>query len=933
MIVRPTVATYRLQISSDFDLYAAARVVPYLANLGVDTLYLSPLLAARSGSAHGYDVINPTKADASRGGEKGLRALANVAHRRGMHLLLDIVPNHQAATPENPWWRDVLERGPASKFASTFDINWDREVGGRPQVVLPVLSDTVDESIRLGRVQLRVGPGELLLDVEGTAFPIGARATSRFLHAVRSHLRLEAGRPKRSSPRSWTHAKLRRLTFRKGRRPSNLAKAFARVLEEFQAPGPTGSLSEFARKMMDDLAYRPVPYWEDDAINYRRFFDVNHLVGVRVEDPQVFQRTHERIVEWVRRGYIDGLRVDHIDGLADPDQYLRRLQRALAKARQGTSPSVQLWVEKILARTEALAPEWPVQGTTGYDAMARLTGVLTNPDGAPSLAGAYEWVVRAPESFEREADAAKREVQRTSFRSETKRLASGIAAATSRNARFGKAIEAALISFTAGLPIYRTYGRNGTPPPEELEALAVAWRRAARRATPGGRRALGLVRDGLALDFATRSTLSKRRSAEGNRRRWQQWTPAVAAKGIEDTALFRFVRSVGLNEVGSDPAHFGTSLTEFHHFMIDRQALASGSLNATSTHDTKWGEDARARLMGLTDRAEEWARRLPMWFRWIEQRPRLQRSEPPIRRAEIYLLLQALVASRPINAREVIDYPERFRAYALKASREAKVGTSWRHPDLAYEQALDRFAAWLATAPTPPRFRRELEDWTRSLAYLGMWNSVAMTVLKMNVPGVPDLYQGSERSALHLVDPDNRRPVDFRALDRSLHRLMKRPGSMSLAGVRRLCQSWWTGDLKQYVTHRALQARSSHLDLLSNGRYVPLQASGREPQAVLAFARAWRDEWLLVAIGRHLARRGVSEDHPPDGTPWNGVEIALPPGAPRTWNDELIARRPIEMIGARSRLHVAEIFETLPVAILFGVTSKGTVGQAPRKRR
>ncbi|MFZ3355905.1 MAG: malto-oligosyltrehalose synthase [Thermoplasmata archaeon] len=931
MNMRPTVATYRLQIGPEFDLRAAARVVPYLANLGVDTLYLSPLLAARSGSAHGYDVIDPTRADAARGGERGLRSLARVAHRHGLHLLLDIVPNHQAATPENPGWRDVLERGPASKFASTFDIDWAEGRGSRPRVVLPLLAHSVDDSLRSGHIKLQVGSRGLSLEVQGSAYPIGVRGTNRFIHAVQAQLNREAGRRKGAKTEPGSIVDLRRMIFAQRKRSPELGGAIARALKEFQGAGPRGSRSEFARELLDDLAFRLVPYWEDAEINYRRFFDVNHLIGVRVEDARVFQRTHRRILEWVRRGYVDGLRVDHVDGLADPRQYLRRLQRALSKAREGGSPPVQVWVEKILGRSEAIPAEWPVQGTTGYDAMARLTGVLMDPHGAPALAAVYKWAVGAPESFEDAAYAAKRQVQRESFRSETKRLASGIIDVTSENARDGRAVEAALVAVTAGLPVYRTYDQIGKPPPQRAAVLAEGWRRAARRGASGRGRALRLVAQGLGLYGAQRNPETQRRRAEDNRRRWQQWTPAIAAKGIEDTALFRYIPYLGLNEVGSDPAHLGTSPEEFHQFMINRRASAIASLNATSTHDTKWGEDARARLMGLTERAVEWGRRIPVWFDWIDGRPRPPRPEAPIRRAEIYLLLQALVASRPIHGREAADYPTRFRAYAIKASREAKVRTSWRCPDLAYERALGRFATWLATAPTPRRFRSELDSWIRSLAYVGTWNSVAMTVLKMTVPGVPDLYQGSERSALHLVDPDNRRPVDFRPLDRSLRRLAKRPGPLSPSELRRLSQSWWTGDLKQYVTQRGLQFRRAHLDLVSKGQYIPLTTRGPDPNTALAFARVWGDEWALVAIGLHLARRRVSEQQPPRGSRWTDVEIALPPRAPRSWSDALVSRPPTERTRRGSYLRVAEIFETLPVSLLYGIASPDYVRRTPRK--
>jgi (1->4)-alpha-D-glucan 1-alpha-D-glucosylmutase len=929
---RPIVATYRLQIRPGFDLQAAAQVVPYLSRLGVDTLYLSPLLWARPGSAHGYDVIDPTRADPARGGEQGLRELARVAQQHRMHVLLDIVPNHLTATPDNPWWRDVLARGSRSKWASVFDIDWSSTRGRPSQIMLPVLTEPIDALLRKGRLKLRAGPRELSLEVEGATYPINARGTNRFLRAVRSRWVQYTDRRKRSPLRGGSLESLRRSIFGRAARSPAIDRAIAAVLHEFQSAAPRGVPNAFAPRLLNDQTYRLVPYWEDAEINYRRFFDVNHLIGVRVEDPLVFDRVHRRVLEWVRRGYVDGVRVDHVDGLADPLQYLQRLQRALSKARSRRKPPVRVWVEKILGPSEALAAEWPVDGTTGYDAMARLTGVLLDPEGASALASTYEWVVGARESFEAVSFTAKQQVQRELFRSETKRLASSLGERANRNAPDGRAAETGLIALTAGLPVYRTYCGDGVPRSSDAAVLAEARRCVRQRGSRAARRVLPSWMRGLDLDPPNRSSSAHRRGAVRIRRRWQQWTPAVAAKGVEDTAFYRYVPSVALNEVGANPGHFGTSVAEFHRFMLVRQRAAGASLTATSTHDTKWGEDARARLVALSDRADEWKRQIPAWFDWVDRRPPPKGGEPPVRRAEVYLLLQALVASRPIDGRERAGYPDRFRTYAIKASREAKVRTNWRRPDLAYEAAVGRLATWLATVPAPRRFRQELDHWTRSIAYLGSWNSIAMTLLKMTVPGVPDLYQGSERSALHLVDPDNRRPVDFVSLDRSLRRRRREAPPATSSTLRRLLRAWWTGELKQYVTQRALQFRRAHLELVTWGEYLPVRAEGRTPHEPLSFARKWGAEWALVVIGRHLGRLGASEERPPRGPLWAGMDIALPRGAPRTWQDTLVSRDPLEVTGARRRLKVGEIFATLPVALLYGRSSESLAASSPRRR-
>jgi (1->4)-alpha-D-glucan 1-alpha-D-glucosylmutase len=929
MRARPTVATYRVQVQPDFDLRAVARAVPYLVALGVDTLYLSPLLAARAGSTQGYDVIDPTRADPPRGGEAGLRTLARRAHAHDLRILLDIVPNHLAATPENPWWQDVLRRGPGSRYARVFDVDWKDGPGPRPRVTLPVLSTSLDEGIRTGRIALRLTPRALRLDVEGEPYPVEERATTRFLRRMRARLRAKARGP-RNRPAlrvADSVSRLRAEMFGPGRRPRRLHELAARVAAEFCEPGPAGSQFELARAVLDEQHYRLVPYWEVDGLNYRRFFDATHLVGVHVENPRVFRWTHRRVLAWVARGYVDGVRVDHIDGLAEPTAYLRRLRAALERARPERHPRIPIWVEKILAPGETLPSEWPVEGTTGYDAMTALTATFVDPRGKAALRATFRHVTGETRPYARVAFRARQHVVETLFRADTRRIW-GAAARRGAGGPVGRERAddpaAARVALTSALPVYRTYSLGGRPGTADRRALRRAEQQARRLAPGVSPHLLRRVRRELEGSGAVRERANAGRSRRRTARRWQQWTPAVYAKGVEDTALYRYPMLVAANEVGADASRVGLSQGALLAFLQGRRG--SGALSATTTHDSKWGEDVRMRLATLSELAPGWHARATSWVRWVRRGP----GGKTVSATDIYLLLQALVGSRPLGPTSAAEFPRRFRSYALKAVREAKVHTGWVRPDVGYESAVTDLAGWLARGPTPATFRRELERWTRTVAYLGQWYSLGLTVLKVGAPGVPDLYQGAERSALHLVDPDNRRPVDFVSLRRSLKRLLPRDEPADARALAALRTRWWTGELKQYVTARCLRVRRSHADLFARGACVPLPVRPSGPFGPLAFAIVQRPEWVLVAVGRGLAVRGAGEGRPPIGRRWAGHQLRLPADAPTDWNDELVRRSGPVCLEPRGRsLPLATVFAELPVALWYG-RSRGA-GRPPAR--
>ncbi|MGI0150513.1 MAG: malto-oligosyltrehalose synthase, partial [Thermoplasmata archaeon] len=750
MTPRIPTSTYRLQLSARFGFDRVRRILPYLDRLGVDTVYLSPILASQPGSEHGYDGIDPGRIDPARGGAAGFARLRRDLERRGFGLLVDFVPNHLAASLQNPAWRDVLARGPSSPYARIFDIDWSRGPEGRPAVVLPWLGRSRADAFRRGELAFDLDRGSLSLR-------FGVRKLPGSPAALRRLMEWDTGAE--ALP---------------GRRRPDRRRELRERLERLNR-GVTGRDRSRREQLLTEFSYRLVPWWEVGSVNYRRFFDISGLVGVRPEDPEGFRYLHRWLLPAARSGAISGIRLDHIDGLADPLGYLRRLRAALAGASSsGRRAAPYLIVEKILARDETLPASWPVDGTTGYEALVRITGVLVDEASAPRLSAMYARICpERPGSFADESYRAKREVAEELFPGEraelVRRIRGGRGATVPYGSRNG--IDRALVAVTAALPVYRTYYHlgpgGGRGRPEDARRLRAAISEARRR-DPGA-----LQGDGLRafLRLASGSGAIPPGSPPARfLTRWQQWTGAVAAKGGEDTAFYRHGRFLGANEVGGDPDRIATTLGDFHAFMRERARRFPHALTPTSTHDTKWGEDARARLVALTEWVEPWSVSVRRWRRdnrAFTSGPARRRVPSP---AEEYRLYQTLVASAPSPRSFSGTYPRRLEGHLVKAAREAKLGTSWMRPVPAHEEALTDFVRAIVTDPRGAGFRADLSGWVDRLAFFGGFYSFAQTVLRATLPGVPDLYQGSEGWNLTLADPDNRRPVPFGRLARGLAR-------------------------------------------------------------------------------------------------------------------------------------------------------------------
>ena len=823
-------ATYRLQLRAGVSLADAENLVPYLHRLGISHLYLSPLATAAAGSGHGYDVVDPNRVAPDLGGEPALASLAAALHARGMGLIADIVPNHMATAPGNVWWQDVLAGGQGAAHARFFDVDWApprRDLAGK--VLLPVLGRRYGQVLESG--ELRVEPGPVLAYLEHR-FPLA------------------------------------------GARPGELEAARANP--------------EALHRLLRRQAYR-LAFWRTGLgeVNYRRFFDVSGLVGVRVEDAEVFAATHAGLLRWAAAGLVDGVRVDHIDGLWDPAGYLRRLAAALP-------PGSPLWVEKVLAPEEELPTAWPCAGTTGYELGAAIDALLYDGGGAAPLDLLHAHCGAPHRPYAEVLRAAKREALEDLFPAEVAAMTATLAALAPQDragADLGTGeIRRALLELTAWLPVYRTYAEQ----PGSGLADAVA---GAARALPAA--------DGPALDFVAR-VLAGQAPAGADpgpwrdaAARWRQLSGPAMAKGGEDTALYRHVRLTSLNEVGADPDTAGLTPEAFHAWCARRLVLRPGGLSATSTHDSKRSEDVRARIHVLAEIAGLWSRHCARW------RAALGPAWADIDPTLALLLLQAAIGAWPPDPAGVPAFAERLGAYALKAAREARRQTAWMRPEPAYEARVARFVGSLFASQA---FLDDFLPLQKLVAFYGAVNSLAQVVLKAACPGVPDLYQGCETWSLSLVDPDNRRAVDFPRLEATLADLDA--GAPDAAA---LFRAWPNGRVKHWVTAAALRLRRAHPRLFAEGAYVPVPAAGRRARHLCCFLRHAGPDWVLAVVPRFPARLTGADRtgraEPPLGAVWEGTRLSLPPDAPTTWHSVLTGA---EVEGAE----VARLLSALPVALL-----------------
>lgn len=847
-------ATYRVQLGPAFGFDALRSVVPYLHTLGISHLYLSPVFRARTGSEHGYDVTNHGELNPELGGEGAFMALAEECRKRDIGLVLDIVPNHMAVmTGENPWWMDVLRHGRASRFASYFDIDWTpARAAMRNRLLVPVLADPQGEVIDQRRLALAFDPatGEFSVHYAGLAFPLD---------------------PDTCTP-------LRDAMAARGV-PEDRADHIQAALDDINRIGNEAN-AQLLTTLLAAQPYR-LAFWRvsGEEINYRRFFDVNDLAALRVEDMQVFEDTHALVARLWRAGAIDGLRVDHADGLYDPAQYFHRLRRLLAQS----APASRAWIvaEKILGPGEQLPADWKVEGTTGYEFASLAAAWLMKPEGADMLERTWQRFAGHAPSYGEVALECRRLAMRSSLAAEI----SGLAARLDRLAQMHRNtldftlfdLRQAIVEVIATFPVYRTYVTNGRPDARDAQYIrrAVGAARAQKIAAPRALDFLESVLLGTLADDPGRASAACEFVLK-----FQQVTAPVMAKGIEDTAFYRHPCLLAMNEVGGDPLCRGITTEALHRANEARARDTPHGLLATSTHDTKRGEDPRARLCVLSEVAHDWAACAARWRRLKSRR----RNAAPVGGVQEYLLLQSLLGIWPLQNEAGMqdELRSRMEDYAIKSAREAKLSTSWLEPDAEYERVLRAYVGVLLPGNDARGFRRYFEPVLDRVLYFGLFNSLATLVLKLTVPGVPDIYQGNELPALVLVDPDNRRTPDFAAHAAALEQMRTALAKQAPADLLRDCMvDWRRGHLKLFVTWRLLELRRLHPALFDQGEYLPLQVEGEKAAHLCAFARRIPGRMLIVVISRWGATLTSGELRVPVGeATWRDTRVLLPKDMP-----------------------------------------------------
>ncbi|MBI2859267.1 MAG: malto-oligosyltrehalose synthase [Chloroflexi bacterium] len=991
------VSVYRLQFNSSFAFQDAARLVPYLHELGVTDCYVSPYFKARAGSLHGYDISDHNALNPEIGSDKDYQDFVGQLQKHGMGQILDIVPNHMAIF-DNPKWQDVLENGPSSTYARFFDIDWEPiKAELHQKVLLPILEDLYGNVLESGQITLQFAQGFFFIDYRSHRLPVGPKTVvivlEPGLERLREHLtethqdflelqsiitacknlpeRSETA-PERVAERYREKEIIKRRLAELCARNKTIKATIDEVVKSFN--GVAGDTASFGKlhDLLEKQAYR-LSYWRVAAeeINYRRFFDVNELVALRMEDPVVFEETHRLVRDLLAKGMVTGLRVDHVDGLFEPSGYLWRLQEArwldLASVQPKQDPRLSqidnsilgkqlqarfkgerqndpnsdgirplfLVVEKILGEKESLDETWPVDGTTGYEFAVALNQVFVNRRHGRAFLDVYRWFTHSEESFQDMAYRSKNLVMRTSMSAEVNVLAHQLDRVSERSWQTRdftlNSLRDAIQEVVACFPVYRTYANAYRDSVDERDlAIINSAVSAAKRRNPAMSSAVfDFVKSALLLQYSAGMDEAGRDEQRLFVMHFQQFTGPVMAKGVEDTAFYIYNPLVSLNDIGGNPQRMGAPVEEFHQQNMRRLHSKPYSFVTTSTHDSKRGEDVRSRINVLSEIPGEWKSALARWYRLNRAKKGSVNGDPAPDRNEEYLLYQTLLGTFPakgLNKAQLTEYSNRIQSYMLKALREAKVHTSWISPNASYEEAVTRFVAAVLQPSPSNQFLADFKVLNSMVAACGVYNSLSQVVLKIFSPGVPDIYQGDELLAFNLTDPDNRRPVDFERCRTLLNDLKKEVAtSRDLAQfAKTLLRDRHEGRPKLYVVWQSLNYRKGNSMLFSQGEYVPLNAGGTKKTHVCVFAWQKGNQQLVVAAPRLVAGlTGATSRAPIGDEVWGGTYLLLPLNETRRRAyRNIFTGETISVQGqGGAGLRLADVFRTFPVAVLESVAA------------
>lgn len=933
-MMRIPVATYRLQFTPEFNFDAAIEAAPYIADLGISDIYASPILTPRRGSKHGYDVVDCCSINPELGGAERFAVLSQILKQNHLGWVQDIVPNHMSFDSQNQMLVDVLENGSDSRYHEFFDINWNHLYEGiRGRVLAPFLGKFYGDCLESGELQLRYSEQGFAVHYYEFRFPIRIESYYRIISYDLNRLRNQLGR---SHP---YFIKLLGVLYllkyipsgEEGQERYNQVTFTKQLLWELWTTaqevhhfidenirifnGEIGKPETF--DLLDSLLgeqFFRLSYWKvgNEELNYRRFFTINDLISLRIEEQKVFNHTHELILRLINEGKINGLRVDHIDGLYDPVQYLKRLREQ--------APYAYLVVEKILAHGEKLPVSWPSQGTSGYDFLGAANSLFCQSHSEPAFTDLYHNFVGDMTSCTALIDINKRMIVEKHLAGDIDNLAHLLKYISERY-RYSSdftlyGLQVALVEIMVNYPVYRTYiDRNGISR-NDLECIEQVVEQAKPR-IPDFRNELEFIKRFLCLEFDEHMAAEDRDQWLNFVMRMQQFTGPLMAKGVEDTVFYVYNRLLSLNEVGAGPLSFGIDLEEFHAFNQQRVSCWPHAMNASATHDTKRGEDVRARLNVLSELPEQWAACIEAWHTInMRYKPSCIGRDAPGKDDE-YLFYQTLIGAYPFDLNAYSDFVERIKAYMIKAIREAKVNSNWLEPNHCYENALLSFINEVLELGKDNLFMQEFLPFQRRIQHCGIINSLAQTLLKITAPGLPDFYQGTELWDLSLVDPDNRRPVDFAHRSNVLKELNTGINTNLPQLLSELLAAPEDGRIKLFLIYRALQARRAQHELFQHGAYQKLTVIGGLKGHVITFARTLGEQRAIVIVPRFSSSLVRDREYPLGEMVWHETRV-LPPNASRLcWRNVLTG----ETVQGEEALWLREVLEQFPVALLINETA------------
>jgi malto-oligosyltrehalose synthase len=899
------ISTYRLQFHKDFTFNDFEKIIPYLQKLGVGTIYASPVFEATPGSVHGYDGVNPHKINPEIGTEEQLLNISQRLRELGIKWLQDIVPNHMAFDPYNPWLKDVLEKGQKSVYASFFDVPWTGKIY-HGKIMLPFLGSPIGEVIENGELKVDFEEPRFVLKYYDNTYPLRLRSYITILQAGE-------GDP--------NQAVQQLLDQVKDIQRSDEPEAYKETLHEFQLQlaalvknektkdylesclQKINEDKELIRKIADEQVYQLVNWQKTDyKINFRRFFTVNGLICLNMQDKDVFLHYHRYIRELMDKQVFQGLRIDHIDGLFDPTRYLEQL-------RESAGEDTYIVVEKILEPGEGLPDYWPIQGTTGYDFLAIVNNVFTEKGSKEQFTRFYKELVNDDRSIHQQLHDKKSYILHENMGGELSNLYHlftdmNLVDEEELNKVDANILKEAIGELLIQCPVYRYYGNK--LPLDETEASNVQdILDRISQSKPELAPAVPLLQTAI-LQKPKEGDKAYNNRALRFYQRCMQFTGPLMAKGVEDTLMYTYNRFIGHNEVGDSPEAFGDSPEEFHQKMLDRQQKWPISMNGTSTHDTKRGEDVRARLNVLTDLPGEWLKTVQEWQQLNKD---LKENGGPDANDE-YLIYQTLIGAYPMPTQGDDDFKNRVQEYLQKALREAKTHSNWTTPNEEYEAATKNFAVKLLDTDAP--FWKSFEQFHKKIANFGIVNSLAQVLLKFTTPGVPDIYQGTELWDFSLVDPDNRRPVDYELRQQLMNELETEANEEHENLMSQLWEHRYSAKIKLWLIHALLSDRKENEAFFANADYIQLTVEGEHASNVLAFARRHQNEWYVVAVPLHLAAICEQQQQEILSVDWKDTRIVLPSDAPANYQHLFSGINGTD----KSEIAVKEIFKSLPLAVL-----------------